>query len=129
MTIKRECRINNPDARYRSFDFALCFMLGIQHSSPVKLISINSFIHSFISHFVWFSHHDQGQQSCYTFRPYRSVIPFIRLLLASVPKDSYSGLVMAMYGIRDVTELPSPPVANDDTFSLPSTSQHWPVDN
>ncbi|KAF9211506.1 hypothetical protein BGZ59_007971 [Podila verticillata] len=82
--------------------------------------------------FVWFLHRNQGQQSHYTIRSYRSVIPVIRLLFAHVPKESYSGLLKAMYGIEDQSPEVAAgasedlPVANDNSST--STSQHWPID-
>ncbi|KAF9380327.1 hypothetical protein CPC16_010372 [Podila verticillata] len=82
--------------------------------------------------FVWFLHRNQGQQSHYTIRSYRSVIPVIRLLFAHVPKESYSGLLKAMYGIEDQSPEVAAgasedlPVVNDNSST--STSQHWPID-
>ncbi|KAF8950500.1 hypothetical protein BGZ52_002304, partial [Haplosporangium bisporale] len=83
--------------------------------------------------FVWFTRSDQGQQDYHLFNSYDAVIPVVRLLPASVPNDSYSGLVHAMYGDGNVLELPEastlrdPPIADDDVFA-PSTSRHWPID-
>ncbi|KAF9304484.1 hypothetical protein BGZ74_001444 [Mortierella antarctica] len=59
--------------------------------------------------FIWF----QDQQFR---RSYTSSIPVVRLLLSSVPNDSYSGLVKAMYGI------------GDEEPALRSTHQIWPID-
>ncbi|KAG0034771.1 hypothetical protein BGZ82_005620, partial [Podila clonocystis] len=65
--------------------------------------------------FTWFIQRDQDQQFRFKAHSYTSVFPVIRLLLSSVPKDSYSGLIKAMYGIGDVPE-------------LPSTYRPWPID-
>ncbi|KAF9212030.1 hypothetical protein BGZ59_007313 [Podila verticillata] len=85
--------------------------------------------------FVWFAQRDQGQQNIYRTHTYSRAIPVTRLLLTSIPKESYSGLVKAMYGISDATEFPKditnavedPPVANDESTLLPLVSQHWPI--
>ncbi|KAF9216553.1 hypothetical protein BGZ59_009151 [Podila verticillata] len=86
--------------------------------------------------FVWFGYHSQGQQHLYTTRTHNCAIPLIQLLFASAPRDSYSGLVKAMYGIGNGTELPEvivntvkdPSVANNDSSLLPLASQHWHID-
>ncbi|KAG0011928.1 hypothetical protein BGZ82_002805 [Podila clonocystis] len=79
--------------------------------------------------FVWFTHRDLGHQGYRTISSYNSVYLVIRLLFVSVPKDSYSGLINAMYGIEDMLKnsLGDPSVANVDIPSA-RTSQHWPID-
>ncbi|KAG0028056.1 hypothetical protein BGZ81_005060 [Podila clonocystis] len=79
--------------------------------------------------FVWFMHRDLGHQGYGTINSYNSVHLIIRLLFVSVPKDSYTGLLNAMYGIDDMLKnsLGDPSVANVGIPSAP-TSQHWPID-
>ncbi|KAF9298940.1 hypothetical protein BGZ74_009154 [Mortierella antarctica] len=84
--------------------------------------------------FAWLIQCDQGQQYTYHSFSYESVFPVIRLLLASVPKDSYSELVKAMYGIGDAPEPPEAdasnlrdPSAADNDFPSPTT-QLWSID-
>ncbi|KAG0348163.1 hypothetical protein BG005_011719 [Podila minutissima] len=84
--------------------------------------------------FVWFMAYDQEKQS-YVDSSFSSRVSIIQLLFASVPKDLYSGLIKATYGVREAPELLEAvastvgglSVANDGIPSAP-TSQHWPID-
>ncbi|KAF9211505.1 hypothetical protein BGZ59_007970 [Podila verticillata] len=81
--------------------------------------------------FVWFLFHDQDRPGCSFYSSHRRVFPVIRLLLASVPNGSYSGLIKAIYRIGDALELPDVPTKDRsrDFNNNPSTTpQHWPID-
>ncbi|KAF8934977.1 hypothetical protein BGZ52_002113, partial [Haplosporangium bisporale] len=71
---------------------------------------------------------------------HEKVLPVIRLLLASVPKDSYTGLIKAAYNLTDVsddhpaveseadTAVDPLPVEDEALLLLTTTPQPWPID-
>lgn len=80
--------------------------------------------------FIWFLFDDQDNPGCGFYLSHKRIFPVIRLLLASVPKDSYSGLIKAIYGIGDTLGLPDVPTDDSSRGSnnTSTTPQHWPID-
>lgn len=113
--------------------------LAVQHElkSLVALLRVNKHVCLatlpilYEDPFVWFLFNDQDHLHCGFYLSHRRIFPVIRLLLASVPKDTYSGLIKAIYRIGDTLEHPDVPIKDRSRGSdnNPSTTpQHWPID-
>ncbi|KAF9386266.1 hypothetical protein CPB97_003885 [Podila verticillata] len=90
---------------------------------------------------AWFDKDIQSTRGMMTSgSSYNKVLPVIRLLLASVPKDSYTGLLKAVYNIADDSDdhptvepeadaAVDPLAVKDEApLLLTTTPQPWPID-